>query len=71
MDDKSILFYIAGYLVHSILKGTKCVDCKQLLTADGDMPTPSVHEEAQATGLNEAKFLEQVDRGGLTLIKHT
>ncbi len=68
LEDKNIVFYVAGFVAHSLCKKIKCESCKRMLGEKKDMPAVSIlardgqsEEESGAA----AKFLEQVNRGGL------
>ena len=62
--DANVVFCVAGALVRSLLKQTKCEACRDILvdpTAD-DLPELAV-EDSQSE--NVGSFLMQVNRGGL------
>ncbi len=67
-EDKRIMFYIAGYLARSLSKKTTCKECVALIKEDKGMTQLRVEEEDNAgdRSLDAAKFLEQINRGGLS-----
>lgn len=54
LDDRSIIFYVSGYVSKSILSATKCLSCQELLVSDED-----------SVPLAESEFLKSINRGGL------
>ena len=38
----NVLYYIAGFVVRSLLKSLKCVDCRSALLLDVDNPMPFI-----------------------------
>ena len=63
-DDQSTIFYTAEYVSRSLLRKTKCQDCKTLLqTVDEEAP---ISEDAVPEEKPREEYLNIANRGGLT-----
>lgn len=62
IDDCNIIYYIAGYIAHSINKLYKCDLCKNILVKNDSLTT--IYENSDDENL--ANFLNQLNRGGLS-----
>jgi hypothetical protein len=60
-SDKSIIFYVGGYIVRSTVACTKCDHCREALIGASSTSLPTINE----TDVNAAEFLDQINRGGL------
>ena len=68
--DVNILFYCAGGFAKSLCQKSKCTACKHLLVLTrNEFPnTRAVDDDEESAGNNpEREYLEEVNRGGLTL----
>lgn len=65
--DESIVYFVAGYIAKGLLKKTKykCQLCIQLISESDDMPPILFAEETEDFQMERARFLNQVNRGGL------
>lgn len=59
-SDKAIVFYVSGACARSIFRIRKCDSCRESITEDRDMFFVDFEDSPEA-----AKFLRDVDRGGL------
>ncbi len=64
VEDRNILFYVAGYCARSLAKVCKCSDCVLCLKEEKEMPCLDVLEEDSFEGADRS-FIQQIDRGGL------
>ena len=71
-DNAPITYYIAGYISRGLIKKTKCVDCQQLFSDNGEQLIVTIAEEvATAKELEAGKsFLDAINRGGLIKPSH-
>ena len=61
-SDLNIIFYIAGFITHSVTSKSECHSCKEILCQDLEVP---IINDDDLDG-NVGEFLMQVNRGGLS-----
>ncbi len=63
LDDKSVLFYVGGYLAHSLSKILRCKECVQMLQEEKEAPIASLPKEEEDK--EHRQFIDEINRGGL------
>jgi len=61
-NDANVIFYVAGYLARSVVRTTKCQNCKECLSTSDSLEPIDIDNELDYSA---ATFLDAVNRGGL------
>ncbi len=65
--DANIIYYISGYIAHSMEKGGLCTECAESLRLSKTPPDIVVEDGGDGEGTKAySKFLENINRGGLS-----
>jgi hypothetical protein len=61
-SDRSIIFYVSGYIARSTVSTTKCESCRDALISSEEAAALEVTEELDSRA---SEFLDNINRGGL------
>jgi hypothetical protein len=68
VEDRNVLFFVAGYFARSFSKKTRCESCHSMFIGDLEAPTAEISladSKLLQCHSNAKRFLEQINRGGL------
>ena len=60
-SDKNIIYYVSGYIARSIIRTTKCDDCRECLVTKDKLETTGLDLKKSA---GASTFLDDINRGG-------
>jgi len=61
-NDANVIFYVAGYLARSVVRTTRCQNCKESLSTADSLEPIDIDNELDYSA---ATFMDAVNRGGL------